>query len=454
MPNETRELASFAADLTYERIPAPIRARAINLIIDQLGVQIGCSDLPWARQVYKGHKRTGGTPEATVVRYGDRLPIGAAAFINSTFGHSFEFDDANMLAHGHPGAELIPPLLALAEREHTSGRDFLTAFIAAYEVRGHIGWALAPDLNHKGGPQYSTTCGPFGVAAGAGKLLKLGEDGIRNALGIAGCFCGGLMQYDHGGGSAKRLFTAIAGSNGLHAVQLAQSGITGPEEILEGAHGLLKIFPANYRAEKLVAGLGTKWLLEHATLKPYSCVAVLHPAIDGVKNIMAANALSAADIESITVSYAKASFRHAAIKAPSDLLGMQFSTYYSLALTALKGKNTPSVYTAEALADPAVRDFASRVHLKEDAELDKLFEGHRPARVELRTVSGKVHEEFVMDAKGSPGNPLSQDDVDEKFSSQVADVLGGETCLKLLDVLRHIDTLDDVSALTRLLVEA
>src|SRR5688572_2263928 len=105
MADETRVLAKFAADLTYEQIPSPTRARAVDLLVDQIGCVIGCSELPWAKQVRDTYRRSGGMPEATVVKYGDRLPVSAAAFINSAFGHSFEYDDGNPLVHGHPGAE-------------------------------------------------------------------------------------------------------------------------------------------------------------------------------------------------------------------------------------------------------------------------------------------------------------------------------------------------------------
>jgi len=267
LADETRQLAEFAAGFTYEQIPADVRTRAVDILIDQLGVEIGCSQLPWAKQVREVYRQIGGVPEATVVRYGDRLPIASAAFINSTFGHSFEYDDANPLIHGHPGAELVPSLMAIAEREHCSGREFLTTFVASYEVRGRIGWAVSPDLLDQGGPQYSTTCGPFGVAAGAARLLGLGADGIRNALGIAGCYSGGLMQYDHGGGSAKRIFAAIPARSGVEAALLTQAGMTGPEGILEGKRGLLRIYPTQFRPERLTAELGTKWTILHVLFK-------------------------------------------------------------------------------------------------------------------------------------------------------------------------------------------
>src|SRR4051812_48905787 len=113
MADETQLLAKFAATLSYEHIPEPVCARAIDLLVDQIGCEIGCSHLPWAQQILETYRERGGRPEATIARYGDRLPIESAAFVNSTFGHSFEYDDVNPANPAHPGAELIPVLLAV-----------------------------------------------------------------------------------------------------------------------------------------------------------------------------------------------------------------------------------------------------------------------------------------------------------------------------------------------------
>ena len=452
MADETRQLAEFAASLTHGQIPSAIRARAIDILVDQIGVEIGCSDLPWARQVRESCRCAGGAAEATVVRYGDRLPVATAAFINSTFGHSFEYDDGNPKFHGHAGAELIPSLLSVGERDHISGRDFLTAFVAAYEVRGHIGWALSPEMAKRGGPQYSTTCGPFGVAAGVARLLGLDAEGIRNAMGIAGGFSGGLMQYDQGGGSVKRIYTAIAASAGIQSAHLARAGITGPEGILEGARGLLRIYSSEYKAQRLTQDLGKQWMFETAYFKPYCCVGIIAAAIDGFRKIVTENCLAADDIESVVVGYPKGYDLHAGGTSPHDILGMQFSTSYSLALTLLKGGNTPREYTAEALTDPAVREFADRVSVKEDAELTSGYEGRLPARVVVGSRAGRRSEELVINARGSPGAPLTSDQVDDKFRSQVAAVLGDARCDKLLRTLRTIDELDAVAKLPPMFV--
>src|SRR5262249_18996756 len=128
------------------------------------------------------------------------------------------------------------------------------------------------------------------------------------------------------------------------------------------------------------------------------------------------------------------------------------STSYSLALTALKGRNTPREYTMEALVDPQIRAFASKVRVVQDDVLTNEYVGKLPARVTVRTTAGAVHEELVINAKGSPGQPLSSQDVDEKFRSQVANILGAENCEKLLRTLRNIDALDKISNLPPLFV--
>jgi len=451
--DETRVLARYAAGMRYEDIPTAVRNSAVDLLIDQIGVQIGCSELPWAQQVRSTWGRPGGAGEASVVRYGDRLPVMAAAFVNAVFGHSFEYDDANPLVHGHLGAELIPPLLAYAERGHISGREFLTALVAGYEVRGRVGWAVSPDMLENGGPQYSTTCGPFGVAAALGRLHGSDAELVRNAMGVAGTYSGGLMQYDHGGGSVKRLFAAVGASGGMQAFELAQAGITGPEGILEGARGLLRIYPDEYRPERLIVDLGSKWTIDYLLFKPYCCCAIIHPAIDAMQHVLAQSKVKPEGIGKIVVAYPKASVDHSSITDPKDLLGMQFSTSFSLAITTLKGRNTPREYTHETMRDPKIRAVADKVSLVEDGQLDQLFEdGHMAAKVTLECTDGRRFEKLVQDAKGSRAVKFTKEDVEEKFNSQVVDVFGASRSAQILETLRNIEKQPDMAEVARLLV--
>ena len=189
-------------------------------------------------------------------------------------------------------------------------------------------------------------------------------------------------------------------------------------------------------------------MVDNVLFKPYCCCAVVHPAIDACRKIVVDRDLKAEAIQSIEVDYPKGSYDHAAITAPRDLLEMQFSTSYSLALTVLKRRNTPHEYTMEALNDPMTKSTAAKVELHEDSSLDQMFEaGHMPARVRIGTAAGETFEEFVLDARGSPGSPFSSADVDEKFRSQVNEVLGTDRGEELLQTLRNIALVRDVATL-------
>jgi 2-methylcitrate dehydratase PrpD len=195
------------------------------------------------------------------------------------------------------------------------------------------------------------------------------------------------------------------------------------------------------------------WTLQHVLFKPYCCCAIIHPAIDAIKNVMGAHKIAPDDIEAIEVGYPKGSHHHAAITDPKDILGMQFSTAFSLASTVLTGRNTPAAYTMAAIADPEMRAMAARVTLTNEKALDELFQGHMPARVTITTKAGAKHDDLVIDAKGSPAKRLTSDEVDEKFRSMVVDVLGRERTDEIIATLRNIADVPDMAAVPALFVK-
>jgi len=453
MAEETRKLVNFAANLRYEHIPPHVCALGVDLLVNTVGCAVGGSHLPWAKQVLEAYSQPGGQQEATVVRYGMRLPVTATTFINSTFAHGFEYDDGTPPYHGHPGSESIPAFMAIGELKHTSGKELLAAIVAAYEVRGRIGWAVSPTMSQHGAPHYSSACAPFAVAIGAGRLLGLDEEGLHAAIGISGSFSGGLMQYDQGGGEVKRMMCAIGASAGVQSALLAKAGMGGVEGILEGRRGLLRMYSRQFEPERLVAEFGKLWTIEKALFKAYSCCGIIHSAIDAMRNLVTKYRIKASDIASVEVGYPTGLHHHAAITRPRDIAGMQFSTSYTLALTVLKGSNTPQDYSMEAISDPVIQEFADRVRVVEDLQLTRSVEGTFPARVKVRLRSGQEWEDVVVEAKGSGSHPLTAAEIDEKFQSQVEPVLGPRRSRELLTSLRHVADLNDVAKLAPMLVQ-
>jgi 2-methylcitrate dehydratase PrpD len=193
------------------------------------------------------------------------------------------------------------------------------------------------------------------------------------------------------------------------------------------------------------------WTLESIYFKPYCCVGTIHPAIDAVRGVISKQRLRPDDIAAIDVSYPPGLHEHVGIAQPHDLLGMQFSTAFALAIAVIKGRNTPREYTTETLHDAAVREFAARVRVMQDAALDQTLGGQFAARIRVHTHDGRCYE-HAGDAKTGANALLSSAELDNKFRAQVADVVGAARCDQLLSVLRNLDSVDDMAQLPPMLV--
>ncbi|MBI2862489.1 MAG: MmgE/PrpD family protein [Chloroflexi bacterium] len=450
--DETKRLVEFAHDLRFEDLPKEVAERAKDVVLDQLGVQVGCAQLQWAKAVYETEREQSGKPEATVVFYGDRLPATEAAFVNGTFGHSFELDDGHPRGHGHPGAYAVPAALAMAERQGASGKDFLTAVVIAYEIALRAGWAVTPYMFDNKGPHYSSACGPFGVAAAAAKLLGLKAHQMLHAVGIAEQFAGGLEEYSQSSGSCKRIISAVAAAAGIRSALFAQRGVTGPVAPLEGIKGLRVLAAGQIRPERLTERLGQEWFIMDNLFKPYASCGGIHAAIDATKILIREYRVTPEDVEEITVGVTAGISSHVGtIVEPKDVTGSQFSTSFSLALTFYRGGNTVGDYTEEAIRDPKLLAFARRVRVETDPWSEENREEHIPAVVTLKTMNGQVYQQRVLDAKGTSGNPMSRQELHDKFRMLFSLNLPKERAEQVIAQVNRLEQLDNLAPLVALL---
>jgi 2-methylcitrate dehydratase PrpD len=234
--NETKQLAHFITSIQYDDLDHAVIEKAKGLILEQLGCQLAFATLPWSRAVYDYVRdRKSNREESTVVHYGLRTTMDDAAFANAVFNHGFEMDDDEPNSVSHPGCVVIPPALALGEKDKTKGKEFLTAVVVGYDVMIRIGTATRPLI--KRGFHGTPVIGTFGAAAAVSKILQLNTDTVLHALGIAASNTGGIAEYTVSGGSVKRLHAGFASQGGLRAAFLAQYGLTAPATALEGEKG-------------------------------------------------------------------------------------------------------------------------------------------------------------------------------------------------------------------------
>lgn len=450
--HETRTLAEYACSLRHEDIPAPVIAKAKTLILDQLGLMLGLSILPWSRIIHDYVRDWGPTrPEATVAHHGLRIRTELAAFANSCFGHGFEMDDLYFAGSSHPGCIVIPAALAIAERDGLCGRDLLTAVVAGYEIMGRINAAITPSAALRGFHSATSITGPFGAAVATAKLRGLDVAQTLNALAIAGSHAAGVTEYDQSGGSVKRMHAGMATQGGMRAALLAERGLTGPATILEGKHGVLQAYTDKYRIEEVTAGLGSDFRVVLGTAtKAYCACGGIHAAIDALQAIRRDCDVQASEIATIRMGTNHRTIHHVSAD-PVDITGAQFSAAYSLALTWIKGGNGFADYSEANLRDPAIHDLASRVTLEVDPEIDRDYPRTRAARVTLQTRAGRTHSMRIDHCKGTAENPLDEAELLAKFRGVAGAVADPARLQAIIDWVGRLERQPDLKPLAMLL---
>ena len=449
---ETKKLATFVRELVYEDLPGGVISKTKELVLDQLGCQAAGSTLPWSQPAseyaleYKGKKE-----ESTVVNHGFRTSSQDAAFVNATFGHAFLGDDADSVCRAHFGSIIIPAALALGEKEGIGGKEFIRAVVAGYEVASRIA-AAAPLAMSRGfhpGPVFGT----FGVAAAAATILGLDEKKGMDALGIAASHSSGLMEYSLSGGTVNRLHSGIAAHGGIRSALLAQRGFRGPATILEGERGVLRAFSGECLPEEITRALGSGFRVLLIELKAHCCCGSSSAIFDAVSEIKSEHAIHPKEIEEILVHVSRETFKlTGSIVEPGDITSAQFSGRFGMALRLIKGGNTFREYSEENLRDREVLELARKTTMVLDEQIESLPNSNNPARVLIRLKNGGLFEKTVPAAKGSIQNPMTQEEVRQKFRDFASAALPVSKIEAIIETVSGLDSVDNITQLTRLLV--
>lgn len=452
LPNATRDLARFAAALRYEDIPAEVVAHAKLCLLDGIGVCLQGSALPWTRMLQAMVETEGGRPAASLWGTGLKGSVAQAALVNGTAGHAFEMDDMHKESILHPNSLTSPIALGYAEAEGSTGRDMLTAIVAGYEVGTRVGNAATMALFLDGFHPQGTS-GTFVAAAAAGKMRGLDAAQMRNALGIAGSCAAGLMAAQEGA-MVKRLHAGRAAQAGVQAAELAARGFTGISNILEAGYGgYLSAFSSKPVPEKLTAGLGSTWETLNVGFKMYPTVTSIHSALDSLRILMAKHRLQAGDIAAIDVACSHMTHVHTAWSyKPAGITAAQMNLFYGLAVTALKGRITTADLTEDRLADPEILDFITRIVARDDAAIEAMGAHFRHAcRMTVTTRAGETHFHEELARRGSPENPVSVEEVREKFRGNVAGLISDAEAGRIIALVDGFETMTDVVPLLAML---
>lgn len=437
----TGQLVAFVCRLDPAALPAAVVAQATRCALDLIGVAIAGTRTPMAA-IGAGfaHEQFAPGP-ATVIGSADSLTVAGATWVNGTYASALDMDDGHRMAMGHPGANVIPAALAVAEQTGATGREFLAALVAGYEVAVRASAARVPWYKDR---MYSTGIwGVFGATAAAGKLLGFDEPTLQSALGTAGShgpFPPGGLQANH---AMVKETIAWSGMAGVSAALLAQRGFVGPADFLD--------YSGRWDTAALVAGLGGP---EDAAIlktyfKPHAVCRWAHAAVDGVLELKRRHGLRIDAIDAIDVATFWEVTR-LANPAPSNTIAAQFSIPFALAVALLHERIGPAEVSDANLREPAVVALAGKVRVTVDDELDRQFPAKTVARVTIRA-RGADFTTTVEYPRGNPENPMTDAELEDKFDLLTRDAIGAGRSRRLRSAIRDLPEAPNVLALTGLL---
>ena len=434
-------LANWALGLESGDVPTGVRRAARRHVLDALGCALAARRMGEAEPALAVASGLGGPCEATIIG-GQRTGVPSAALANGSLIHALDFDDTHADSLVHATVAVLPAALAAAEEREVSGQQFLIAVIAGIEAVTRLG-AAVPHGFHTRGFQATSVCGTFASALAASRLYGLNERAAVSALGIAGSFAAGSLEFLADGSSTKQLHPGWSAHSGLIASRLAAAGATGPETIFEGESGLYRAYLGRpVDAAQLVAGLGQRWETERLTIKPYPACQLSHASLDALREA----GVRAADVVSIHFrlpddAAAIVCSPESAKLHPRTPYEAKFSLQWCAAALLRDGTLGVESFAPSRIQEQAILELAARV----------TFETYDPGvpaagaggRVDVNLRDGTTRTGEVSSSRGGPDHPLSDEQVLEKFRLNA-----GSGHERLAETVLAVESLDSVTELT------
>ncbi len=443
----------------YEDLPAGAVASAKREVLDSLATALGGSTKAGVSELVDMVKEWGGRPQSTIIAYGLKCPAPSAARVNGTMIHALDYDDGHQVALVHIGCVAVSTCFAVAERMgKVSGKELITALALGGDFLARLGLASKPGSSALSSGWHPTTLfGFLGAAAMAGKLMGLDEEKMINALGLAYHQCGGAGSGVGDGALAKRMGPGLAASAGITAALMAERGITGDRDPLEGRTGLFNTYMGgDYDINILIADLGKRFEGVNIGDKPYPCCGLTHACIDATLALIMQHDINPDDIKEITVyggdSVYGLSNPPEIKRNPRTITDAQFSVPWVVATALANRKVTVDDFTDEALKRPEVLNISRKVSAVLDTSMNR--HGVGPGGVIIVMNDGTEYTEEVEHCLGSVERPMTFEDCAVKFrecAPSSVRPLPSDTVEKVIEMISQLEHLDDATEIVRLL---
>ncbi|KAI1348488.1 2-methylcitrate dehydratase PrpD [Xylaria sp. FL0043] len=449
----TLQLASWATNLTYADLTAPVLEAAVKSVYNWAGCAIGgyAQDAPNIAQATT-QPFFGGPPTSSILGANGSISSGyadaqLAAFLNGIASHIDDYDDTHLETIIHPAGPVASALLAVAEWQGpVTGPEFLTAFVAGVEAECKLGLGVTPE-HYDVGWHITSTVGSIGASVAVGKLIGLDTTQMQNAIGVAATQVVGMQEFF--GSMTKSFHVGRAAQGGMLGALLAKNNYTSSLQGLEAQYGWLHVVSTRENATAYFDQLGKTWEIEKNTFKPFPCGIVLHPTIDAATQLHNESIQQGKDIASVKSINLQVNSEVLVLTGktnPTTGLEGKFSVYHAAAVGLLYGEATPSYFTDEAVNNATIIEFRKKVNVTTD---DEKFSTDQ-ATVTIQFEDGSTLEKHIEHAIGSLENPLSEAQLKKKFLDQVSLRIGDVRAEKAYAAFKGIRNMTDVAQLRTL----
>jgi|WetSurMetagenome_2_1015567.scaffolds.fasta_scaffold77112_1 2-methylcitrate dehydratase PrpD len=450
--NETRILADFCYGLKLKDVPEEIVRKTKLCLLDYVANVYGSLELDAVKSVVSYMRSLGSDGPASALGCGFKTSLPSAAFINGTTAEAIEAQDGLRFGGNHPVCAVMPAAFALAETNNSSGVEFLEAIIAGYETADRAAAAMHP-YHTLSGFLPTGTCGTFGAAAAAAKLMKLNPAGMLNALGNAGYLLPITMAEQlMGGYTIKIVQGGQAASAGITAAGLAAEGITGCPEVLEGSSlkgGFTQITSkVDPKPERITEKLGEHFTIADLYFKPFTACRHTHGAAQATLSLLREKKFSFKDVDSVNVAtYGMAEVAVGkGMPENGTIVSAQFSIPYVVAACLIDNELGPLQLTEKRITDPEILALSRKVIVKADDELNKVYPEKTSSRVEIILRNGEKLSKQVDIPKGDPRDPMDEKDLVEKIRRFAGNRFASKID-KVASMIMDIENLKDIKCL-------
>jgi len=476
----SRIIAEFAVNLKYEDLPENVVNEVKRYLYDSIGCAYGAMDTKDVGIMRGIYKEMGGAPESTTIGFGDKIPAVNSSLVNSLMIRALDFNDIYWKEDPSHPSDIIPAALSVAEKYNADMKTVITAIALAYEFEQRLCEFAVPGVRER--KWHHATLTQFVSPIVAGKVMGLNVDQMVNAIGISGshnhtigCPTAGKLTM------MKNTVDPMAVQAGVFAAMMAENGYTGTEAVFEGKEGFMDCFfgwdytnqkndPINMKGrdpnallpdwnwdiEKLTGNLGQKFKILECSMKAFPTEALTHTHISATLKVMKSNRLSYKEVEEVkvtTIARACDILFDPHKYRPDSRETADHSLPYCIAAAIVDGKITTQSFSDEKMKDPAIWEVIDKIKGEASIEFEKMFPAKQPSKVVIKTKSGEFFSAYLEYPKGDPREPMTSEDLDNKFTALAEGKLDKVSQLKVKEMIFDCESMSAREFMEKLVIK-